>query len=259
MAHKQHLLDKLSTYDYNATLKRERKKRYGSTSEWLSKTSEYNSWLEGSSSCFWLSGIVGSGKTVLTAAILDELFYFQSPKGKLISFFFIQHDDAKSLQAATILRSLIRQCLAVDTLPEDIEDQLQHCFESGSPDMDHLLSIMKSLSDKSLIDIVVVDGFDECPKSERDLVLSAFKVLLASTASSIKLFVSSRPEIGREMDKSFVAYHHRTMSCREVHVDIANYIKFSIREKLVKEDLHVGDKNILSETIQALTKGAHGM
>lgn len=104
-----------------------------------------------------------------------------------------------------------------------------------------------------------VDGFDECPKSERDLVLSAFKVLLASTASSIKLFVSSRPEIGREMDKSFVAYHHRTMSCREVHVDIANYIKFSIREKLVKEDLHVGDKHILSETIQALTKGAHGM
>lgn len=147
----------------------------------------------------------------------------------------------------------------MDTLPEDIEDQLQHCFESGSPDMDHLLSIMKSLSDKSLIDIVVVDGFDECPKSERDLVLSAFKVLLASTASSIKLFVSSRPEIGREMDKSFVAYHHRTMSCREVHVDIANYIKFSIREKLVKEDLHVGDKHILSETIQALTKGAHGM
>ena len=61
---KQLLLDKLSMYDYVASLKRERKKRYGSTSRWLSKTPEYNAWLLDNSSCFWLSGIVGGGKTV---------------------------------------------------------------------------------------------------------------------------------------------------------------------------------------------------
>lgn len=100
----------------------------------------------------------------------------------------------------------------MNTLPEDIEDQLQHCFESGSPDMDSLLSLMRSISEKSLINIVVLDGFDECPKSEQDLVLSAFNVLLSSTASSIKLLVISRPEIGRDIDKKIVAYHHKTMS-----------------------------------------------
>lgn len=33
------------------------------------------------------------------------------------------------------------------------------------------------------------------------------------------------------------------MSCKKVHIDIANYIKLSIREKLIKEELHVGDSH----------------
>lgn len=71
MAYKQHLLDQLSTYDYGVALKRGRKKHDEFTSEWSSETSEYKAWLEGNSSYFGLSGIIESGKTILTAAIID--------------------------------------------------------------------------------------------------------------------------------------------------------------------------------------------
>ena len=258
-AYKQQLLDELSTYDYATSLERQRKKRYGSTSAWLSKTPEYISWLQGDSSCFWLSGIIGSGKTVLTAAVIDELFYCEMPKGIPISFFFVQHDVAESLRAATILRSLIRQCLTIDNLPKDVEDELQHFFKDSSPDTNDLLLTMKRLSDRSLIRIIVIDGFDECPKFERDVVLKAMKHLMSSTGSLIKLFVSSRQQIGRDLDRHFAPYYQRTMSCSEVYTDIANYIRFSVADKIARKELSLGDPSLASEIIDVLIKGAHGM
>lgn len=79
-ARKQKLLDTLSIHDYIAPLKRERKKRYGRTSLWLSKTDEYNEWIDGSTPFFWLSGILGSGKTICTAAVVDDLLGRRPPK-----------------------------------------------------------------------------------------------------------------------------------------------------------------------------------
>lgn len=78
----------LSTHDYVAALKRMRKKRYGTTSSWLSQTEVFKNWLEDAkSSTFLLSGIrkglppcflkyslifvvVGSGKSVVTSVNL---------------------------------------------------------------------------------------------------------------------------------------------------------------------------------------------
>ena len=258
MALKQALLDKLSTYDFVASLKRERKKRYGSTDQWLSKTSEYNKWLQDKSSCFWLSGIVGSGKTVLTAAVIDEILCHQTCESYPIAFFFMHNSNAKSLEASSILRCLIRQSLTVDTLTINIEHQLKHCLEANSPDADELLSIMESLSQKSLIHFIVLDGLDELPKSERDIVFKVIKVLL-TTGSNIKFFASSRQEIRREMEINFGQYHHRAMSCDEVQKDIKEYIELSIEEKLAKEELILGDQGLLPEITSTLLKGARGM
>ena len=174
-------------------------------------------------------------------------------------FFLIQNGIAKSLRAATILRCLIRQCLTVNTIPKDVEDRLQHCFENSSPDTDDLLSLMKSLCRKSLINSVVLDGFDECPSPERDVVLAIFRSLMRSTGSVIKFFVSSRQEVDREMDRNFVPYYQISMSCTEVTTDIANYIRFSIEEKLARQELCVDDLNLIAEIGNALIERAQGM
>ena len=118
---------------------------------------------------------------------------------------------------------------------------------------------MKRLSEKSLIQIIVIDGFDECPKPERDTILEGLKGLMFSTGLSTKAFLSSRQEIGRELDKKFIPCCQRTMSCPEVHADIADYIRLSIADKLARGELSVGDPNLVSEIIDVLTKGAHGM
>jgi uncharacterized protein (DUF2235 family) len=54
---KQRLLDRISSYDYTAALKENRKKRHGSTCSWLMAQSAYRQWREHpQSSLFWMSG-----------------------------------------------------------------------------------------------------------------------------------------------------------------------------------------------------------
>lgn len=63
---KEKLLEKLSSYDYIATLRRMRKKRHGETSSWLSRTKTFTDWLEESKSgALWLSGIGSNPRTLL--------------------------------------------------------------------------------------------------------------------------------------------------------------------------------------------------
>ena len=202
---------------------------------------------------------MGCGKTVLTAAVIDELLYHRSPESTPVSFFFVQHDILESLRATTILKSLIRQCLTADNLPKAVEELLQQYLEGDSPDVDEWFLIMERLSERSLLHIIIIDGLDECPKSERDFILKGLKGLLLSTRLSVKVFFSSRQEIGRELDKSFAPYHQKTMSCQEVYADIANYIKFSVADKLAIGELSVGDPKLISEIEDALIDGARGM
>ncbi|PMD21401.1 hypothetical protein NA56DRAFT_658969 [Hyaloscypha hepaticicola] len=68
-AQRQKLLDKLSSHDYISPLKRIRKKRYRTTSTWVTENESFKNWLDDTKSgIFWLSGILGSGKSVVCAA-----------------------------------------------------------------------------------------------------------------------------------------------------------------------------------------------
>ena len=132
-------------------------------------------------------------------------------------------------------------------------------FEIDSLDVDDCLLILKRLSEKSLLHIIVIDGIDECPKSERDIILQGFKGLMFSTGFIIKVFLFSRQEIGRELDKNRILYSQRTMSCPEVYADITDYIRSSVADRLARDEISSGEPNCVLEIIDVLIKGAHGM
>lgn len=255
---KQFLLDKLSTYDYISPLKQVRKKRYGTTSTWLTKTIEYEMWLnESGSSFFWLSGILGSGKSVLTGALIDELLCNQLTDNASVGFFFCQHDHRESLEAQTVLRSLTRQFLTVENMSETMQNQLERLFTSPLFSDDELKLFLECALNPSRKHFIVVDGFDECSPQDRRFILSVLKE--TSSRSIIKMFVTSRHDSGREIEKAFVSRYSQSMDCQEVHEDIEVYIRTTIEEKKSMEDLVVGDAELLHEIEDALMRGAHGM
>ena len=202
------MLNRLSTYDYVAPLKRERKKRYGSTSHWISATKEYDEWLRDNSSAkFWLSGILGSGKSVLTAAVVDDLLSRQKPKNSFLVFFFCQHDNANSLQARTIVGCLLRQCLTADTVSKENEDRLLKIFKEDLTEWDELRSLFRDVFDASqTIHHILIDGFDEVPRNERDIVFSTLATIDSFSRATVKVFLSSRHDIRNEVGMAFKNY-----------------------------------------------------
>ncbi|KAI9789088.1 MAG: hypothetical protein M1816_006338 [Peltula sp. TS41687] len=259
-ARKQSLLDQLSTHNHVAPLKEYRKKRHGETSMWLSKQSQYQTWLNDTQSrVFWLSGSIGSGKTVLTAAVIDDVLCHEFPANKFINFFFCKDNHAGSLQARTILGSLIRQCLTVDKLSRNVENKLANLFSDFPPAIEELNPLLTAVSNLSKLHCILIDGLDECPKSDRGAVLAALHHLLASSQSSVKIFLSSRDDIDKEILNVFKFCHRQRMSRSDVDQDIALYIEEMMQMKIEQSELIVGDRNLISEVRNALIQGADGM
>ncbi|KAI9765585.1 MAG: hypothetical protein M1840_007274 [Geoglossum simile] len=254
------LLETLSSYNYKTAFKQARGKRCGATCSWLAQTSEFKDWLgDTQSSLFWCYGIPGSGKTVLTASIIDELFCCNPINHPLIRFFFCQYDSPESLKAGTILGSLIRQCLDVDTMSDPIEADLKQLLRDSPPDFRDLNLLMEKVSSVSQEQFIVIDAIDECEKAERNLFLSAMRRLMNSSKVKLKIFLASGFHIGIELERALKLNHRISMACPNAHSDIKTYIENSVAEKKKDGELVVGQSQLIGEIQDALIKGAQGM
>jgi hypothetical protein len=242
------------------TLKRIRKKRHGTTGTWLCSAPAFNDWLvDSKSGVLWLSGILGSGKTVVTGAVIDDVLRRPRMADECIGFFFCEYDRVESLNAKTIIECLLRQCLSAESLPKSIEHQLEELFREGSYEAEDLEPLVHSVISASNAVTFIVDGFDECPQEQRAIVLSLLACAISSSGSRIKLFISSRGGLGKEINRAFETYHQVVMKCGESQEDIRAYIEAVIREKIETEDLVIGDSRLVQEIQEALFEGANGM
>jgi hypothetical protein len=101
---KSQFLDACSTYDHQTAWKQARK---AGTTSWIYTNAEYKQGAqEPMSSTLWCTGILGSGKTVLSANMVENLM-LAAPTA-VISYFFCRYDEAESLKARTIIGSIAR-------------------------------------------------------------------------------------------------------------------------------------------------------
>ena len=232
---------------------------------WLRETVEFQNWITGGdSSAFWLSGILGSGKTVMTAAVVDGLLV-DDDENLAIRFFFCQYDNEDSLKAQTVLRTLIRQNLTVDALPKDFEVLLSKHLNQGTMEKEELKELLsKALGLVPNRQAIVIDGFDEMVPEERNTMLWVLKSLL-SERPGVKLFLSSRTDVEHEVKwNSRSNSFKRTMNCQELEQDISMYVKTVLEERRDRPPgtqgrLTVSDLSLLREIEVALIAGANGM
>ncbi len=232
---------------------------------WLEDTDEFRSWIDDSnSSMFWLSGILGSGKTVMTASVIDRLL-IDKTVNKSVRFFFCQHDNESSLKAETVLHSIARQSLTVENFSDCLKPFMSKLLEGESMDKEELKEfLLETISSSPIPPIIVVDGFDEMISEERYKVLWVLQ-RLSYARTGVKLFLSSRTDVEADIKLHFSAtFHNINMERREVGQDIANYIQAALEERRKMPPgchgrLVVSESSMLEEIEEALTKGAQGM
>lgn len=145
-------------------------------------------------------------------------------------------------------------------MPKTVEDWLERLSWDRYLEANDFIDPFRAVFDASVnTHYIVMDGFDELPRSERDTVLMILGHSTSYSQSQVKVFISSRYDVGREIHGAFPACEKRTTSCPEVHEDISTYVHLSIAEKHTNGELVFRDPALLDAIKNTLIKGANGM
>lgn len=179
------------------------------------------------------------------------------------AYFFCQFDNSSSLEAYTIIRSLLRQLLEHAKLSVDLESRLEAITRHPALDSVALDSLLQDLFGKQICSFqrtyIVIDALDECEKKHRNIVLKFLRTAISSSQSTLKIFLTSRGGLGDEVRRCCTSVQHLSMGSSEALCNLKVFINRVLRERVANGDLVVGDENLIQEIEDALLTGAQGM
>ncbi|KAF8487513.1 hypothetical protein DFH94DRAFT_29981 [Russula ochroleuca] len=176
--------------------------RHKGTAEWFTQSSVFNNWKE-SSSLLWIHGIPGSGKSVLTSAIIQDVKSVCNTTSGHMAFFLFDFKDIGKQDARALLSSIVVQ---LSNQSDDFYDILlrfysDHQRGTQQPGIGALTQCLEDMlrAPETLPIYLIIDALDECPNttgilSPRDEVLAFVEGLVKSNLPNLRLCVTSRPE-----------------------------------------------------------------
>ncbi|TLD19636.1 hypothetical protein PspLS_09440 [Pyricularia sp. CBS 133598] len=235
-----------------------RRQRKKGSIDWIFPLPECSSWESAeASTTLWITGILGSGKTVAMANIVGRLCpqTSQEPRSQtIIASFFCEYENRETLKMETIVRSITYQIvdsLDAKSLPEVLK---QH--NTWSP-YDMLINLATLLPRGTSL-TVILDALDECEASDSDGALQQLKdvagiLKLRLCCSSRSGNISRLKSVFDPMDGSSIVIN---LSADKMEDEIARFVDAEIDRNTAACDLPVK----LREAIKAvLLAGAGGM
>ncbi|KAI2464722.1 hypothetical protein F4781DRAFT_411946 [Annulohypoxylon bovei var. microspora] len=193
---------------------------------WLINDPQFQNWLDPNQSLrplLWINGKPGAGKTVLSSVIVEEAR--KVPQAST-TFFYCKYGDPLRNTFICVARSLLAQLLKQN------DHLLQLLYEKAS--MSGELELTSKVIAKELLRIslntcmisyVILDGLDECDRSNRKEIATWFQSMInelsSSNSGSIRcLFMSQDDGISR---KDFGAVHSINITPSETMNDLATF------------------------------------
>lgn len=244
-----------------SNLRKSLKLRAAGTGEWYLKSAPYQTWRVGSPSFTWLYGSAGSGKTILSAGIIENMQeYCNNDPTRALAFFFFDFNDVEKQDPTNMLKSLLSQLLIRCTRLPDAVRALHTTCENGrcQPSEDEILQILKVTLEILPAPFVVLDALDECSSWD-----GLFEILLEMqgwSTSNLRVLVTSRNDISiKEALEDIVSPDRRT--CLEsdlVDKDIRTYVQGRLAKEKAFKRWQSGSE-IREEIERTLGQRSHGM
>jgi hypothetical protein len=250
-------LQACSTYDYQTAWKQLRKQ---GTVDWCLKEKAYTEWTTQTvSSVLYCVGTLGSGKSVLTANIVDDLV--SRDPAPLVVYFFCRYDDAQSLSPRTIIGSIAGQILS--HLKPDMSEILSELGLNvmGTDEVfDALLRILSQNASKVRKICVVIDGVDECKDMDAKIVLEYLKRLTHKSRCHIfHIFCSSRPDVSKWAFNVLAPDFMLSMAASGCCNEMTSYVSDALEMSLEMGRLSIHNPDIIKHISNTLLQNAHGM
>jgi hypothetical protein len=225
---------------------------------WFLESDRFKNWKLASRQSLWMHGIPGSGKTVMSSKIIDNLL----SEGTSVLYFFFDTRDSGKQTLDDLLRSLILQLYTRGQSRNVLESLFVGKFGEGnkrlfSKDLETtFLSMVNSSGGKFKI---VLDAMDECT-TKADVLDWVQSSDSKSEFAEVGFLVTSRN--GKVIESGFKKWLHQDccvpLETEAINKDITGYIEFSLQSGRYFERWS-NHPRVLLKMKQGLIQRADGM
>ncbi|KAF4880678.1 Vegetative incompatibility protein HET-E-1 [Colletotrichum siamense] len=258
----------LSAFERSTVHNTTRNQHHKDTGQWLFQNYDYLSWKQALKSLLWLYGKPGSGKTILSSTIIEDLKLSEasvkSPAGlsNPVLYFYFAFNDSRRQSLDDAIRSLIHQLYRQSELASDKFDlELDH--NTQHHDTKFFSRAFRTMVEGSAGACIVLDALDECQTradfSENQGLLSWIKGLIESNVN-IRFLITSRQEYDIKSTLGGKADYRVGLDGPSVTRDIEMYVSGSMSKHDGLKRWSSSEHEDLREQIKRdLTKNADGM
>ncbi|KAF1939184.1 hypothetical protein EJ02DRAFT_504930 [Clathrospora elynae] len=251
----------LSAPDPSMNYQKALKQRQDDTGLWFLESDQYAEWRTDATSFFWLHGIPGCGKTILSSTILQNVLqHCNSDPGKVVAYFFFDFNDIQKQNPELMVRSLIcqlsQQCVRI---PTSLDTLFSSC-ENGQrqPSLHALLEALQQMMQEFPHIYIVLDALDEC--SGRAELMDILETMSTWQLQNLHTLLTSRRE--RDIESSLETFiRQQDFVCLQselVDRDIHKYVQQRLSDD--KQLSRWGRDPAIRQDIEAaLMEGAQGM
>jgi hypothetical protein len=154
---------------------------------------EYQYWLTTNNETLFCPGMLGTGKTILTAVVIDSLTAEFSNDPKIgIAYIYFDFSLQDKLKVDNLLASLLKQLIqGMSSLPMDVKELYhRHKSRRTQPSLDEISRTLQSIASIYSRVFIIIDALNECQLSHgRDFMFELFRL---QKISRMNIFVTSR-------------------------------------------------------------------
>ncbi|KFZ17274.1 hypothetical protein V501_01833 [Pseudogymnoascus sp. VKM F-4519 (FW-2642)] len=248
------------------------KKRAKDSGLWLLDGSEYGVWHKGPTASFWLHGIPGCGKSVLSSVVIEHIKSHNIQiHDAALAYFYFDFSNETTCKSEVMLRSLVSQlsmwrgkppkalsrCARKHfrtTYRSDGDELAVYRDGIPQPTTHDLVEILRGIAEEYDDTYLVVDGLDEC--LDQGELLEILDDILSFQEDGLRIFLASRRsgDISAVLD-SKVTYTVEARS-EDVGGDIYNFVQEQLR---THPKLSKWPASLRMEIQDSLISGAGGM
>jgi hypothetical protein len=253
----------LSPPDPSQNYQRALKERQINTGLWFVESDQYVNWRAdtASSPFLWLYGIPGSGKTILSSTVVENVLqHCANGLETAVAYFYFVFNDREKQSSELMVRSLICQLSQkCTTVPAALEALFASCNDGSSqPSLYGLLDVLREMIRTFPQSFIVLDALDEC--EDRSELMTIIESIAGWQLEKLHILVTSRRE--RDIENTLEMLVHpgdiTDLRAEVVDKDIEAYIEHRLN---VDKNLRKWQKNpeIRREIEGALMEKAKGM
>jgi hypothetical protein len=251
----------LSAADPTSNYDQALKQRQDATGAWLLSSNQYLTWKTDPASFLWLYGIPGSGKTILSSTIIEDILLTKDDnEGYAVTYFYFNFNDPQKQTAESLLKSLVWQLLQqFDDLPTFLDEWYSlHGDGRRQPTEDSLMQVIHQLMQTFAQVYIILDALDEC--SQRDKLMQVCSTIGQLGLLNSHIIATSRRERDIEIILAEIGSPESSMilECGLVDEDIRRYVRQRLSEDKALSKWAKG-YTLRKEIESALMKGSQGM